>query len=46
MSQEDIKWANDTSVTYLIYSLKTKDMKAFRVDDEKRVAEIEIQYLS
>ncbi len=40
MSVEDIRLAYDTSVFYLVYSLLTKELKAFRVDREKGVTEV------
>ncbi len=40
MSAEDIRLAYDTSVFYLVYSLLTKELKAFRVDREKGVTEV------
>lgn len=42
MSQEDIKYANDTSIKYLIYSVLEGKLKCFSVDKEKKVTEIEI----
>lgn len=45
MSDEDISWANDTSVFYLIYSLLTEELKAFRVDDDKRVTEVSFEII-
>ncbi len=43
MSQEDLSWANDLRFVYLIYSLLTGELKAFRVDEEKRVRELPIE---
>ena len=40
MSLEDIRLANDTSITYVIHSLATGETKAFLVDGEKKVTEV------
>ena len=45
MSAEDIRLAYDTSVFYLIYSLLTKELKAFRVDGEKGVSEVQTEIM-
>ncbi|MCX7798568.1 MAG: M67 family metallopeptidase [Melioribacter sp.] len=42
MSQEDIKFANDTTMKYLIYSVSEGKLKCFSVDKEKKVTEVEI----
>ncbi|MEW5814683.1 MAG: M67 family metallopeptidase [Spirochaetota bacterium] len=42
MSEEDILWANDPGIFYLIYSLATEELRAFRVDDEKLVKEVPV----
>lgn len=45
MSAEDIRLAYDTSVFYLIYSLLTQELKAFRVDGEKEVTEVQAEII-
>lgn len=42
MSQEDIRFANDTSMKYLIYSVSEDKLKCFSIDKEKNVTEEEI----
>ncbi|MEM5947420.1 M67 family metallopeptidase [Spirochaetia bacterium 38H-sp] len=42
MSDEDIRLANDTEMRYLIYSVKEKSLKCFRIDDNKNVTEEEL----
>ena len=46
MSAEDIRWANDTNVLYLIYSLAAKELKGFRVDAEKQVSEVQVEVVA
>ena len=43
MSEEDIRLAYDTSITYLIYSMSTDEIRAFRVDKDKRVIEVPLE---
>ncbi len=38
MSEEDIRLAYDTSITYLIYSMLTDEIKAFQINAEKQVS--------
>lgn len=45
MSAEDIRLAYDTSIFYLIYSLLTQELKAFRVDGEKEVTEVQAEII-
>ncbi|MDH7604681.1 MAG: M67 family metallopeptidase [Melioribacter sp.] len=42
MSKEDIRLANDTNIVYLIYSLTEDVIRAFKVDKDKNVSEIEV----
>ena len=42
MSAEDIRWANDTNVLYVIYSLAANELKAFRIDEDKQVSEVPV----
>jgi len=39
MSEEDIRLAYDTSITYLIYSLLTDEIRAFKVNGEQQVSD-------
>ncbi|MFZ5946491.1 MAG: Mov34/MPN/PAD-1 family protein [Stygiobacter sp.] len=39
MSIEDIRFANDTSIKYLIYSVSEEKLKCFSIDKEKNVTE-------
>ena len=39
MSAEDIRLANDTSIVYFIYSVADENLKAFTVDENRRVSE-------
>lgn len=41
MSDEDIRLAHDTRVVYFIYSQQDRLLKAFRIDRDKNVQEIE-----
>ena len=43
MSAEDIRLANDPRMTYLIYSLVELRIKAFVVDQDKRVREVPVR---
>lgn len=43
MSAEDIRMANDPSLTYLIYSFQNRELKAFRVNEKKRVREVPVE---
>ncbi len=43
MSVEDIRLAYDTSIFYVIYSLQTDSLKAFRVNDDKEVTEVTVR---
>ncbi len=45
MSAEDIRLAYDTSIFYLIYSLLTQELKAFRVEGEKEVTEVQAEII-
>lgn len=45
MSAEDIRLAYDTSIFYLIYALLTQELKAFRVDGEKEVTEVQAEII-
>ena len=45
MSEEDIRLAYDTSVVYVIYSIIDDAIKAFIIDDEKTVTEVELQII-
>ena len=45
MSEEDKQLAYDTSVVYVIYSIVDDAMKAFSIDAEKTVTEIELQII-
>lgn len=42
MSKEDIRLANDTNIVYLIYSLTEDVIRAFKIDKDKNVSEIEV----
>jgi proteasome lid subunit RPN8/RPN11 len=42
MSAEDIRLAYDTSVLYVIYSLQTDSLKAFKVNDNRKVTELSV----
>jgi proteasome lid subunit RPN8/RPN11 len=42
MSAEDIRLAYDTSVLYVIYSIQTATLKAFKVNDEGEVHEVSV----
>lgn len=42
MSDEDIRLANDPQMIYVIFSLKDKNAKAFRITADKLVDEIEL----
>ena len=46
MSQEDIRLANDPNSIYLILSLLTGDLKAFSVDEEKKVSEVPLEIVA
>ena len=43
MSEEDIRLANDVSMVYLIYSLSDHQLKAFSINKEKEVEELEYE---
>jgi proteasome lid subunit RPN8/RPN11 len=43
MSAEDIRLAHDTSLTYMIYSLRMDEIKAFKIDVDKKVTELPIE---
>jgi proteasome lid subunit RPN8/RPN11 len=43
MSAEDIRLAYDTSVLYVIYSLQTDTLKAFKVKDNGEVNEVPVR---
>jgi len=45
MSEEDIRLAYDTSILYIIYSLQSEDIKAFKISGEKQVVEVSVQVL-
>ena len=42
MSAEDLRWANDPALFYLVYSLSEDALKAFRVTATKQVSEVSI----
>lgn len=46
MSEEDIRLANDTSVSYFIYSVSDDRLKAFSVDRNRNVTEIPVRITS
>lgn len=43
MSREDIRLANDPHIVYVIYSVATDEIKAFRVSGDKKIAEESIE---
>lgn len=43
MSEEDKRLAFDTTVVYVIYSIAEQTAKAFRINEEKIVTEIDLQ---
>ncbi len=43
MSVEDIRLAYDPDIIHLIYSVKDNDLKAFKIEDNKRVIDIELE---
>ncbi len=45
MSAEDIRLAYDTGILYIIYSLKSGDIKAFKVSGKKQVTEVPVKIL-
>ena len=46
MSEEDIRLAYDTSITYLIYSMLTDEIKAFQINTEKQVSETTVKIIA
>lgn len=46
MSEEDIRLAYDTSITYLIYSMLTDEIKAFQINSEKQVSETTVEIIA
>jgi [CysO sulfur-carrier protein]-S-L-cysteine hydrolase len=46
MSDEDIRLANDTRITYVIMSLSDNRTKAFRIHDDKTVHEVPLRIVS
>jgi proteasome lid subunit RPN8/RPN11 len=46
MSEEDIRLAYDTSITYLIYSMLTDEIKAFQINTEKQVSETTVKIMA
>jgi len=46
MSDEDINMANDAGIYYLIYSSHTGELKAFKIDEEKKVFDIRVEITS
>ena len=46
MSAEDIRLAYDTSITYLIYSMLTDEIKAFQFNTEKQVSETPVKIMA
>ena len=45
MSEEDLRLAYDTSIAYLIYSLSTGKLRAYRVGEGKTAAEAPIEVI-
>lgn len=46
MSAEDVKLAYDTSIYYVIYSLQTDEVKAFKVNSNKQVTEVPVKIIA
>ena len=45
MSEEDLRLAYDTSIAYLIYSLSTGKLRAYRVGEGKTAAEVPMEVI-
>lgn len=45
MSQEDLRLSFDTSIVYLIYSLLTDELKAFKVNRDKQAGDFPIEVI-
>ena len=43
MSDEDILKANDTQIVYLIYAVRTDEIKGFTIDRQKNVMEVAVE---
>ncbi len=46
MSAEDVRLAYDTSIYYVIYSLQTDEVKAFKVNSNKQVTEVPVKIIA
>jgi len=43
MSEEDIRFANDTTIIYLIYAVDKDKIKTFTVTREKEINEVPVE---